>query len=351
MLLENKFGHGLNEDIAKCLTETEAWLTSNQEQKSRLEKFVDAFEEIQFVTPVEVELSDWNAEEPMLIPPWVYLLHESDRELDAVLTSMKCGLYKDSLRGLRSFLELNLMSLYFFITKDRKLFTKWIQGNIETPSRSFLMKQLLAKNPNLKKLDQINWAGDVNRLYKELCRFIHTSGAKGSFLQLRFSNSLSFSDGAVRYILATTLDAIQLMIMGRIAVFPTALQAVNLFPKFGFNGPMMGWLDEWQVRMIKVAFDGKAEALKCLQEISDSDTEGRSRVEAIEKLDDLTEEEILDSLTHRLANMNESESEDLLSIIKDKPFHEVIAIIGARDKAFTRAVIPILNQHMLGLIK
>ncbi len=351
------FEYSTNEkNINECFRLSREWLESHSETKKMLVDYFRGFEEVQYVIPLEAEINagkPWGScPEPFpFIPPWLHVFHESDQELDSVVTTALCGLYKDSLRGIRSLVELNLLGFYFFTKQDYGEFKSWLDGDTETPKRVLLMNYLNQNNANIAALEKIGWQKKVGALYKELSAFIHTSGKKGSFSTLRVSNTIIFSEQAISYIVDCLIKTIKLMTIGRIAMFPMALQPIDVVRKFGFNGPIMGWLDEPQVEQITKIFADSPNDLEFLRKLSANDPDTQSRVEAVNQTKDLTDVELLEGLQKYIDNLKPEERKSFEESVKDKTLGYVAAIIGARNKAFMRVVIPVLNEHFLGIIE
>lgn len=344
----------INIGLDECFKKSKEWLDSHPGVKEKLTAYFAGFEELQFAVPLEAQgdLTKWNPDDGPFpfIPPWLHIFYECDQELDSIVTSCLCGLYKDSLRAIRSLLELNLLGLYFFAKQDYKHFKNWLDGNSETPKRSHLVAYLIQNNGNIKKLDKLMWQKQVAQSYKELSAFIHTSGKKGSFSALRLSNTTVFSDATFAYILEHLLTVMKLVAMGRIAMFPISLQSVDVVRKFGFNGPIMGWLDEYQVNRIEKLFTDAD--LDVLREISFNDPDANSRIQAVSQANDLTDQELLEDLEKYVERLtSEEDRSNFLNSIKDSSLGRIAALVMARNKAFMRCTIPVLNEHFLGLIE
>ena len=107
----------INIDLDKCFKESQEWLDSQVAIREKLTDYFSGFEELQFAIPLEVQgdIKNWNSNDGPypFIPPWLHVFYESDQELDAIVITCLCGLYKDSLRAIRSLLELNLLGLFF----------------------------------------------------------------------------------------------------------------------------------------------------------------------------------------------------------------------------------------------
>lgn len=210
------------------------------------------------------------------------------------------------------------------------------------------MDYLTKNNENIRKLNTLLWEEQVAQSYKELSAFTHTSGKKGSFNALRLSNTIVFSERAIEYIVECLLRVIKVAAMGRVAMFPMAVQPVDVVRKFGLNGPIMGWLDEDQVTRIRRLFTPGE--IKVLRQISADDPDTASRMRAVSKRKDLTDEELIRDLEKYFHGLTEEDRANFLRLTEGNSMARGIALVMARNKAFMRCSIPVLNEHFLGLI-
>lgn len=117
----------ITKNIESVAEKSIEWLESHEMDNKEIASLVFAFKEIQFSIPLAIEdLKETYNDE--FVPPWYYLVHEAEQELDSARALLLIGMYKDSLRSLRSFIELNLFAIYFFVKRDREMFTKWLSG-------------------------------------------------------------------------------------------------------------------------------------------------------------------------------------------------------------------------------
>lgn len=317
------------------------WIMKHKYIHSKLNETFAGFEELEFIIPSVID------EDHDFIPPWYYLLHEADQELDSAMILLLAGMYKDTLRTLRSFIELNLFALYCFTKNDKKDFRRWLLGEQETPKKSILIYTILKNNPRIALLDKkLRWNKRLCETYKKLSKFVHTQGISNSFISLRNSNTIIFSEMGIKYGIKYLLDVIQIISEGFVANFPIALQPLPLFQKFGFSGPAGGFLDVWQVEQVSKIFP-KRHLIK-LQSISDHDEEVTSIVESIRSRPDLSKREILESL-ERALKCFPKEKDKVYKMMKNGKITQAFAMVGAIQKAFLRATTPLLNEYSLGI--
>lgn len=332
------------EEISRNLKTTWDFLEKDKEILKKLEEFISGFEELQYVIPTELDKHN-------ITSPWLFLFHEADQELDSIIITLLAGMYKDSIRALRSFLELNITGFYFFTKDDLESFMKWLYGLIKTPRRKVLIDYLKNNNDNFKKLEtHAYWSLRVFELYDNLDQYTHTRGKDGSFSRLRNSNKISFEGGTFKRIVFLFSDVVRLVSMGWVATFPLALQPLPLFEKFGFSGPATGFLDISQVGLIKKIFT--SQDLKVLTKISDEDKKTIAIVESILSMKNLNAGELNKTLTGYLNCLNKKERAEILSSIKTaKNNAEIVAMITARQKALIRCLIPLVNEILIGVRK
>ncbi|MFA6099987.1 MAG: hypothetical protein WC750_03875 [Patescibacteria group bacterium] len=330
--------------VEASIQKTQQWFEAHPKIQSRFEASVNGFDELILAVPSTLD------EAYGIIPPWLYLLHEADQELDSTITLIFSGMYKEALRTLRSFVELNLLGTLYFTTKDTDDFKSWLRGEKETPRCKQLVEDLVKKNPNIAKLEQIEWSVSLRILYKKLSQFVHTGGHGGSFQVLRDSNVHMFNERGVEFAVQEFMQAIKLVSAARIACFPLAMCPLPLFEKFGFGGPASGFFEDDQVDRISGIFKEDQKYLQCIKDIAVSDEDINAIVDGILSMPSLSEAEILETLKYWLDTMgNATDREKLVQDLKDKENDVIIAIVKAIQRSFIKASFPLLNECMLGL--
>ncbi len=317
---------------------SQEWLDEHPEIRLGLDKALMGFNELPFAIPIfggpEGKTND--------IHPWHHLFYEAEQDLDSAVLLLLMGFYKDGLKSLRSFLELQIFALYNFVNEDHNNFQNWLDGKTNTPRVSELLQVLSTKSTDFQKLNDIlSWDKEIVSLYKELSRFMHTQGALHTHTALRNSNQTTFSETGIETGTAFLLRAIRLGGIGFSVNFPMSFQPLPLFEKFAFNQPAGGFLAEDQVERVKAIFsDDVARELSamCL-----SNPDASSLAEGVRELPDLSEEEIFKSLKDTLESEEFANSkEDILQMIKKGEIGKAFSYVQAIQRAMMRTMTMVL---------
>lgn len=336
----------VSKNIEAITNESISWLEKQKNLNEEIASLVFGFKEIQFSVPLAIEnLNESYNDE--FVPPWFYLISEAEQELDSAKMLMMIGMYKDSLRALRSFIELNIFAIYFFVKKDRQFFTDWISGKVETPSKGLMLKEILENSQNIRKLNsELLWKNEIYNLYRDLSKFVHTQGVLGSFISLRNSNQISFNERGLDYCIQCLKRGINLMSQGLVANFTMTLHPVPMFEKFAFSGPAGGFLNKWEVERISKIFSEKQ--LRVLKEISNNDEKATSLVEWVNSMDDLSREDILKSFETAVSGFPDKK-EELNNMLENGKIEDAFMMLKAMQKAFLGATTPLMNEIYLGI--
>jgi len=332
--------------IQEISEKSQKWLDKNISLKTRLYQYIDGFDDLILAIPSTV------SEKYGVLPPWIYLYHEANQELDSSLLLALSGMYKESLRTLRSFIELNLLGICYFTTEDVESFTKWLKGEKETPSCRKMIRKIIENNSKIKKLEQLNWGNSVYSIYKDLSQFVHTGGHNNSFQILRDSNQLQFNEKGMDYSINKIVSTLKFLSAAWVACFPLSVKPLPLFNKFAFNGPASGFFDYGQAKKIISMFNKDKKIQNLLKKISEEDDDCNSIAEGIISMPDLEEKEIILSFENFIESIkNLEERKKFLASIKDESPEVIIAMVNARQRALLKALIPFLNSHFLNLDK
>jgi len=334
----------ISKSITQCVDQTNQWFSTHNGTGKSLNRCLIGFNELVLAVPSTID------NEYGLIPPWLYLFHEADQELDSTITQLYSGMYKESLRTLRSFIELNLLGIHYFTTEDKADFLKWLFGQKNTPYCKQLLDGLVRDNEQIKKLDNIGWSKSIYDIYKELSAFVHTSGNDGSFLALRDSNILQFNTKGIEHVMPLLILSIQLVSAARVACFPMSLRPLPLFEKFGFGGPASGFFEDDQVNRVIDIFTSDSQYTALLKKICDEDEHTNNLVDGIRSLPDLSLNEISDSFKKWLDSTEDiKEREKIKQSLKGKDPDTAYAMVKAMQRAFIKVSFPVINAITLGL--
>lgn len=317
---------------------SESWFNSHASVKDDLDKALSGLNQLSFAIPI----FGGSGDNFKTIEPWHHVFFEAEQDLDSTVSLLMMGFYKDSLRSLRSYLELNIFALYNFVNENEPFFQEWLKGKTYTPGIGDMLQKLDEKNRDFNTLNEkLDWNKEIKSLYKELSGFMHTQGALHTHTSLRNSNTTSFSETGITICTELLLRTIRLTSMGFVVNFPMSFQPLPLFEKFAFSPPAGGFLDEGQVESVRSIFSD--EVSKKIASICLVNEEANSLAEGVRSMPDQNEEEIFESLKRTLESDEFKNSrEDILNMIKDGEYGKAIAFVTATQRAMMRAINGIL---------
>jgi len=247
-----------------------------------IEDYVMVFRRIMDIVPSTVD----NFMSGSLFP-----YTEAEYELNSAIYFVTRGFYKQAINGLRSVLELGLLNVYWDVEDNAHIdIQNWLKSKEDTPFRKGIEKRLL-ENENIKVFDkEMDYFKQVEEIYKKLSNFSHTKGAGFSSRALSTSNFNTFNEKALKYWILSLQKVIRLVMAVHILKYPVAYQYTEIDEKFGLNGPVGGFLNPYQVEMVKKIFD--EETNKLLQRISDADPNAKQIADWVNNHPDITEEEL-----------------------------------------------------------
>jgi hypothetical protein len=219
---------------------------------------------------------------------WWFPIVEAGLELEYSLFFAKAGIYKVAHMSLRNFLELSLTCFHFLLMKEAKG-NEWVRGHVPTPFKRGILNVLL-DNEDFFKLDRYIAIKDrIESAYRLLSDICHTRGQPSSHMTLSKANYPRFIEESLRRYIQTTQDVVDIVITCFVAVNPIILYPTPIEEKFGINGPMSGYLQEYQVERLRRLL--KPASLEHLLHYYDSDPGVKSLREYFEGLPDITEDE------------------------------------------------------------
>ena len=276
-ILDDVVNHSNEVDVA-----TNEFFRNNPEYAQTIEDYVMVFRRIMDIVPLTVE----NIFSGNLFP---YL--EAEYELNSAIYFVTKGFYKQAINGLRSVLELGMLNVYWDIEDNSHIDIQgWLKSKEDTPFRKGIERRLL-QNTNIKEFDsRMEYFNQVGDVYKKLSNYTHTKGAGYSSRALSPSNFNTFSEKSLKFWVSSLQKVIRLVMIIHILKYPIAYQHTPIDEKFGLNGPAGGFLNPYQVEMVKKIFDNETNTL--LQQISDKDPIAKSAAEWVNSKPDITEEEL-----------------------------------------------------------
>lgn len=271
-------------DHAKCeatYAESLAYLTEHPEFHEKLTTHIRAYHEIGNLIPQTLD----NIASGHYFP-----YTQSYFELENSFELVKQGFYNYALIALRSVLELSLLAVYFAVRDQEHIDVQsWIHSKEKTPNR----KQILGRLNELPAFRQFNMKHDFsNRIFgtfDALDKYVHTRGYRHSSQALNLANFNKFSDKSFKLYFELMIAVVNDSIIIFLLKYPIGMQKIDLDSKYGFNGPVGGFLQAHQVSLITSLL--QEEENVTLEEISSRDKNVQAAVEYFDSLPDLTQEE------------------------------------------------------------
>ena len=220
---------------------------------------------------------------------WYFPILEAGLELEYSVFFAKAGVCKVAYMCLRNFLELSLVCFHYLLLAKAKGNT-WVKGQSPTPFKKEILS-VLFDNPDFQHFDQATHLKDrINCQYGELSDICHTRGQPCSHATLSKANFPRLVEESLDRYVDRTKEVIDLVII----CFVVSINPIILFPlpveeKFGMNGPMSGFLEEYQVKVLHRLL--KPESLKHLLKYYEFDPGVASFQQWFEEMPDITEEE------------------------------------------------------------
>ena len=200
------------------------------------------------------------------------------------------GFYRQALSTLRWVLELGLLQVFFSVDdREEHDIQPWLTGSERTPARRKLFARL-AELPSFVAFDrEFGFGNRILETFDRLDAFAHTRGGAHSGFGLAGTNVVAFSEKALLLCVETLASVTRHVITALLLKYPIGLQPLPLDQKYGFFGPMGGWLQDHQVQLLRSLLD--PEEAEHLQQLSDEDVKTQELVRYIEDLPDLPRDE------------------------------------------------------------
>jgi hypothetical protein len=174
-----------------------------------------------------------------------------------------------------------------------------------TPFKRDIINVLFKKN-NFIQLDKYILIKDkIEKAYGKLNDICHTKGESHSHMSLSKANYPRFIQESYDSFIQIAKEVVNIVITCFVVVNPIILFPVPLELKFGINGPVSGFLEEYEVEILWKLL--KPESLQHLRQYYESDPEIISIREEIENLPDISDEELrqqLDEFDEKIKQLN-----------------------------------------------
>jgi len=282
--LFNTFKPNLNnhKQILEVHNDSLNYLKNNKECYVKLADYFRAYYEIGDLVP---QTSD------NFVSGHSFPYSESYFELENSYQLCLEGFYSYSFAALRSVLELGILGIFFAVDdKEYEEVRPWITSEKRTPNFQTALKRLNKISYFNEYNERFNYVKNVSDVYDHLSGFIHTRGYKYSSRSKNRCNTNKFNEEALLEYLKYMFSIISNLITLMLIKYPIGLKSIPLFEKFGFNSLAGGFLEDYQIKLIKSVLN--KEELEFLEHISDNDCDVKSIVEEIESLPEMTDEEL-----------------------------------------------------------
>ncbi|MAT41678.1 MAG: hypothetical protein CL609_05000 [Anaerolineaceae bacterium] len=263
-------------------SESLKYLSGNSELLKRVANYFWAYHHIGSLIPQTVE----NFGSGHYFP-----YSESYYELEASYEFALQGFYRHSLIALRLVLELGLLGVYFSVDDIEHIEVRpWITSREPTPRRKEIFKKLL-QLPNFQFFDKKFHLQDrVLSTFDKLDGHTHTRGYKFSSTKLlNHANFNRFEPKSLQRYCDLMFSVVNDIIVVSLLKYPLGMQDLPLDEKYGMNGPVGGFLQDYEVGFIKSLLEPNERDV--LQELSDNDIKVQQTIDFMNNLPDLTEEQ------------------------------------------------------------
>jgi len=272
-----------DDELAAVAGLTDLHLETHPEQAKAIEDAADVVRALAVLIPATHD----NLFSGNLVP-----IFEAERELQTSTTLARLGFYKQALSGLRSVLELGLLSVYWDANDLSHIdIQEWLAGRELTP-QTYNIEKRLQEIPAVRVylVEEPDLFTDLKDLLFSLSGYVHTRGVANSTWRLApMSNRPSFDASAYELWAAQRTRVVAQVLTFHLLKYPIGLQRTPLSQKFGLNSPIGGFVEPF-IRERLVAYIPDASAAK-LQRLSDGDSLVQELVAWVHAQPDLEEAE------------------------------------------------------------
>ena len=210
--------------------------------------------------------------------------------LQSSLELAMCGLYSQAFVGLRSVLELSTMCIYFDMNDESQVTVKpWIQSEIRTPPFRMMIKALLQAEYYQKFNEVFGLEEELQDFYDELGGFVHIRGYKSSSSGLSKANLVVFQPKILEKFAKRLVKTVRLSSLLMLLKYPIGIVPLPITEKFGFNGPVGGFLEQIDTDHIFAVLENREGEF--LRNLAKNDKQVQGIVRYFDELPDISEEE------------------------------------------------------------
>lgn len=215
---------------------------------------------------------------------------EASTEFSYSLNLALGGAYKPAYLCLRSYLELALVGLHFLaLPAADHSGLRWLRSKDPTPFRGAIVKALRGDKRFTTAAQRLGFFERLDELYGCLSNQTHTRGEKHGHIATSKGNFPRFVQEALEKYVTQLWKVSALIATGFAILRPVVLVPLPLDEKFGLNGPLSGFLQDFEVEVVRSFLP--QEHVEWLEARSAVDEEAVSAKAWVESLSDLTHED------------------------------------------------------------
>lgn len=200
------------------------------------------------------------------------------------------GAHKPAYQCLRSYLELALVGLYFLsLPASDRTGRRWLEGIERTPFISNIGKALRRNQDFASGGEHVGFFDRMTSVYRELSDRTHTKGENHGHTAVSKANFPRFIPEALESFTEHAHRASSVIALGFALLRPVVLVALPIDEKFGLNPPLSGFLQEFEVDILRSLLP--AEHLAWLEARAELDEEAISVRAWVESMPDVTPEQ------------------------------------------------------------
>lgn len=218
--------------------------------------------------------------------PWT----ESWEELQISYNLALFGLYKQSMMSLRSGLELGLLSVYWNLNDEgHEAIQDWLHSNEDTPWKTDIWEKL-SQHENFRFVSERYSLKDRILDLGYLDDWVHSKGHEYSNkLGMLTSNFQTFEERGLHTWLDGYEEIVKVLTLCHLIKYPIGAVKYDWSQKFGYDKPMFGGLDPYQVEAIQDLLE--EEAFRIVEKLANRDSKVDELMNWVESKPDITEEE------------------------------------------------------------
>ena len=243
---------------------------------------------------MDVPHSDLILLKRMWFFPWLEAQHELSVALDQTLM----GFHRASHDHQRRSLELILVGTWFVSQQTTDSDARaWMTARAKTPWFSQTLKRLSKEGLHAELEAETGWVNDVQEFYWSLSDICHVRGAPNgvdtvqpSHLSFNGSPVPEYSEEALEKALDSFIVTISYIALLAALSNPVLLFGLPVEEKFGINGPVSGFFEDWQTEHLLALIPERHR--KVLVSLAEADDRVQGMRDYFSSQPDLTAEEL-----------------------------------------------------------